>query len=146
MKKLLLTLTLLFSTTLFGQVQSHTANIVTHYVTIEDMVWSSMADEWVYVPKVARHRRSSNWSIQLSDNRTGLITMEDLKDGNNYYLEVYNWRAEDIKGKNGIVADFVQRVDGQKGTMILQWEDGKYGMSIFLPQEKTYLFFDNMNF
>jgi uncharacterized protein YkwD len=36
--KLLLTLTLLFSTTLFGQVQSHTANIVTHYVTIDDMV------------------------------------------------------------------------------------------------------------
>ena len=38
MNKLLLTLTLLFSTTLFGQVQSHTANIVTHYVTIDDMV------------------------------------------------------------------------------------------------------------
>ena len=146
MKKLLLTLTLLFSTTLFGQVQSHTANIVTHYVTIDDMVWNNVNEEWIYLPKVERHRRSSNWSIKLNDNRTGLVTMEDLNDGDDYYLEIYNWKNEDIKGKNGIVAEFVQRVDGQKGTMILQWENGNYGMAIFLPQERVYLFFDNMNF
>ena len=110
------------------------------------MVWSDMNDEWLYLPRVERHRRSSNWSIKLNDNRTGLVSMEDLNDGDDYYLEIYNWKNEDIKGKNGIVAEFVQRSDGQKGTMILQWENGNYGMAIFLPQEKVYLFFDNMNF
>lgn len=145
MKKLLFTLAILCSTIGFGQVQTHSATIVTHYTTIETMVWSELNDEWVYIPNIKRHRRSSNWSITLKSDGSGIISMEDLKDGDNYYLEVYSWRAEDIKGKNGIVADFVQRIDGQKGTIIMQWENGMYGISVFLPQERAYLFFDNMN-
>ena len=71
--------------------------------------------------------------------------MEDLEDGDDYYLEVYDWKGEEFNGNDGIVAEFVQRFDGQKGTLMIQWKDGQYGISIFLPQTEIYMFFDNMN-
>lgn len=146
MKKLLFTLTLLLCSTIgFGQVKSHTATIVTHYLTLEDMMWSEIKGENIFLPKVARHRRSANWSFTLREDGSGLIVMEDLKDGDDYYLEVYDWKGEDFKGNDGIVAQFVQRFDGQKGTLMIQWRDGEYGISVFLPQEQSYMFFDNMN-
>ena len=146
MKKLLFTLTLLLCSTIgFGQVQSHTATVVTHYLTLEDMMWSDIKGENIFLPKVARHRRSANWSFTLKDDGSGLIVMEDLRDGDDYYLEVYSWKGEDFKGNDGIVAEFVQRYDGQKGTLMIQWRDGQYGISIFLPQTEIYMFFDNMN-
>ena len=145
MKKLLFTLAILCSTIGFGQVQSHTATVVTHYLTVEDMMWSDIKEENIFLPKVPRHRRSANWSFTLREDGSGLITMEDLEDGDDYYLEVYDWKGEDFKGNDGIVAQFVQRFDGQKGTLMIQWRDGEYGISVFLPQEESYLFFDNMN-
>jgi hypothetical protein len=145
MKKLLFTLAILCSTIGFGQVQSHTATVVTHYLTLEDMMWSEIKGENIFLPKVARHRRSANWSFTLREDGSGLIVMEDLQDGDDYYLEVYDWKGEDFKGNDGIVAEFVQRFDGQKGTLMIQWRDGEYGISVFLPQEQSYMFFDNMN-
>ena len=146
MKKLLFTLTLLLCSTIgFGQVQSHTATVVTHYLTLEDMMWSEIKGENIFIPKVARHRRSANWSFTLREDGSGLITMEDLEDGDDYYLEVYDWKGEEFNGNDGIVAEFVQRFDGQKGTLMIQWRDGQYGISIFLPQTEIYMFFDNMN-
>jgi hypothetical protein len=145
MKKLLFTLAILCSTIGFGQVQSHTATVVTHYLTLEDMMWSEIKGENIFLPKVARHRRSANWSFTLREDGSGLIVMEDLQDGDDYYLEVYDWKGEDFKGNDGIVAQFVQRFDGQKGTLMIQWRDGEYGISVFLPQEQSYMFFDNMN-
>ena len=145
MKKLLFTLTLLCSTIGFGQVQSQSATVITHYLTLEDMIWSDIKGENIYLPKVARHRRSANWSITLRDNNSGTILMEDLQDGGDYQLEVYDWKPENFKGNEGIVAQFIQKSDGQKGTFMMQWRNGEYGISKFLPQEQTYLFFDNMN-
>ena len=145
MKKLLLTLALILTSSIFGQVKSHTATVVTHYLTLEDMIWSEVKGENLFIPKVSRQRRSANWSITLREDSSGLIVMEDLQDGDDYYLEVYSWKAEDFNGNDGITAQFIQRFDGHKGTLMIQWRDGQYGISVFLPQEQTYMFFDNMN-
>ena len=145
MKKLLFTLALILTSSIFGQVKSHTATVVTHYLTLEDMMWSDIKGENIFLPKVARHRRSANWSFTLREDGSGLITMEDLEDGDDYYLEVYDWKGEEFNGNDGIVAEFVQIFDGQKGTLMIQRRDGQYGISIFLPQTEIYMFFDNMN-
>ena len=145
MKKLLFTLAILCSTIGFGQVKTHTATVVTHYLTLEDMMWSDIKEENIFLPKVPRHRRSANWSFTLREDGSGLITMEDLEDGDDYYLEVYDWKGEEFNGNDGIVAEFVQIFDGQKGTLMIQRRDGQYGISIFLPQTEIYMFFDNMN-
>lgn len=145
MKKLLFTILLACSNLGFGQVQSQTLTMVTHYVVIEKMMWNEMRDEWVYSPKVTQTRKSGNWSVNLRSDRSGLITMEDLGDGDNYYLEVYAWRNETISDRGSIIADFVQRSDGAKGTIIFQTSNGMYGISVFLPSSETYLYFSTIN-
>lgn len=145
MKKLLFTILSICSTIVFGQVQSQTINIVTHYVVVETMSWNELSGDWVYSPKVSQTRKSGNWSVNLKSDRSGLVTMEDLGDGDNYYLEVYAWRNETISDRGSIIADFVQRSDGAKGTIIFQTSNGMYGISIFLPSSETYLYFSTIN-
>ena len=54
--KLLFTLTLLLCSTIgFGQVQSHTATVVTHYLTVEDMMWSDIKEENIFLEEGLLH-------------------------------------------------------------------------------------------
>ena len=144
MKKILLTWTFFLTTSLFAQQGDIEVIIITHYTSESSMVWSESQQDYIYKETEERYRESCLWTIKLINDKTGQILIEYLDDGTKRLLDVYNWRKIEDDDK-GIRADFVVKLEGLKGTIIIQYtENSEEMLSIFLPEEELMLTFDNI--
>ena len=145
MKKLLFLLTLILSVSLFGQQSDISGRIITHYIVVEDMVWNEYDESWDYTSNLERTKNSCSWLFELNNDGTGEVSMRDLEDNEEYLLIVYEYKMDRVGENDGIIAQFVQQSDGQKGTIIIQkTPEADHMISVFLPETKKYLTFDNM--
>lgn len=145
MKKLLFVLTFILTSSLFGQ-SDYKGTIITHYFGAEHMNWSNLDDKWIFTPNVERARRSCNWKIELNEDRSGDIIMEDLVDGQKYYMTVYDYKLDKIGTNDGIVCEVIQKFDGQKCTIMIQKGEAGQMIGVFMPESNLYLIYDNMRF
>ncbi len=144
MKKLLFILA--FATTsLFGQ---KTYNIVTHGTTIQNMVWSSSDEEYVFIENKSRHYKRVLWTITLSENRSGYIQVDNITDNEKYGITIYLWEVRtDDKGGQYVWIDGIQQKDFEKLTILISKgpEENTNMISAFLPESQMAIFFDNFN-
>ena len=145
MKKLLFLLVTLLSLSAFGQTKGV---IVTHYFSTQRMVWSDVDNEWLFFDNDDLTRRSCQWNFTLEDDGSGTVYMEELiKDGDEYELVIYDWNITPIGDCDGIDSKFIQKIDGQKGSVMIQkcivGGVAKHAISIFLPETQLFIYFDN---
>jgi len=144
MKKVLLTLAVLFAT--LTAVAQTSVNIVTDKTRIDDMIWSQSDQEFLYFSKVERHSQKVVWEFTLNDNRTGTVKVTELGDGDKYGFNIYNWEIRtDDKGKDYARMDVIQVSNSEKATIMVSVNEVKQQLiSIFMPDSKVCLFFDNL--
>lgn len=144
MKKVLLTLAVLFATLTAVAQQSY--NIITINMRMDDMVWSQTDEEYLFFEKLERHYQKVVWEFTLNDNQTGTVKVTELGDGDKYGFNIYNWEVRtDAKGKDYAWMDAVQVSNSEKVTIMVSTNSLKQQMvSVFMPASKLCLFFDNM--
>jgi len=109
------------------------------------MNWSNIDDEWIFTNKTERERHSCNWKIELRDDRTGDITMEDLGDKENTYIKIYDWEPVTLEHGKAIAAEGVQLFNGEKLTVIIQkLENEQHMIAVMMPDSRIALFFDSI--
>ena len=144
MKKLLFILA--FATTsLFGQ---QTYNIVTHGTSIQNMVWSTYDEEYVFVENKPRHYKRVLWTITLIPNGSGYIQVDNITDNEKYGITIYLWEVRtNDKGEQYVWIDGVERKDFEKLTILVSKgpQDNTNMISAFLPESQMAIFFDNFN-
>lgn len=125
MKNIFLSLLLLFSTSLFGQYT--TTQIRTNTVSTSKMIFNYQTDKWDFVSNNDYTSFVSDWTFNITDENTGMIS----NGGVNYdilsyskvddaaYVKVFNIRAQRVmeivirKTENGlgiVVFDKEQRI------------------------------------
>ena len=125
MKNIFLSLLLLFSTSLFGQYT--TTQIRTNTVSTSKMIFNYQTDKWDFVSNNDYTTFVSDWTFNITDENTGMIS----NGGVNYdilsyskvddaaYVKVFNTRAQRVmeivirKTENGlgiVVFDKEQRI------------------------------------
>ena len=151
MKKLLFLVLLLIG---FGAKSQGTnpnaVNIVTHYFKTERMVWSDSDEKYLFFPLDDRTRRSCMWTFNILDDGSGTIDMQELSgnDKSSYHLSVYEWKTNFKEDVSIVMMQFIQNVNGMKGSCFVQKFMDDYGavsnaVSIFLPEEELFIYFDN---
>lgn len=144
MKKVLLTLAVVFAT--LTAVAQNTYNIVTVNMRMDDMVWSKVDDEFIFFEKIQRHYQKVIWEVTLNDNQTGTIKVTELGDGDKYGFNIYNWDVRtDDKGLDYVWMDAIQVSNSEKVTIMVSGNALKQQLiSVFMPDSKVCIFFDNM--
>lgn len=145
MKKSLFILIFFLSSSLFGQEEDLKEIVTTHYISESDMIWNESQQDYIFIETEERYRSSSLWIINLRPNGTGHIKLEYLDDGTTYLLAVYSWKEEEnIDDSNNLWIDFIKQEDGSKGKIYFQRITNEVMISVFLPEEKLMLTFDNI--
>lgn len=144
MKKVLLTLAVLFATLTAVAQQSY--NIITVNMRMDDMVWSQADEEYLFFEKLERHYQKVVWEFTLNDNQTGTVKVTELGDGDKYGFNIYNWEVRtDAKGQDYAWMDAIQVSDSEKVTIMVSTNSLKQQLiSVFMPASKVCIFFDNM--
>lgn len=121
-------------------------NIVTDKVRIDDMVWSSVDEEFLFFEKVPRRLSTVVWEFTLNDNKTGVVRVTELEDGDKYGFTVYDWNIrQDNYERDYIWIDAIQVSNSEKVTIMVQPNELKQHLiSVFMPDSKICIFFDNM--
>ena len=145
MKKVLLTLAVVF--TALTAAAQNTFNVVTDKMEINDMIWNPSLKEYFFFEKEARTYKKVVWEVTLNSNHTGAIRVTELKDGDKYGFNIYNWEfRQNDKGKDFIWIDAIQVSNSEKVTIMVDANALKQQLiSIFMPDSKVALFFDNMD-
>ena len=125
MKNIFLSLLLLFSTSLFGQYT--TTQIRTNTVSTSKMIFNYQTDKWDFVSNNDYTSFVSDWTFNITDENTGMISNGDVnydilsysKVDDAAYVKVFNTRAQRVmeivirKTENGlgiVVFDKEQRI------------------------------------
>lgn len=121
-------------------------NIVTDKVRIDDMVWSSVDEEFLFFEKVPRRPSRVVWEFTLNDNNTGVVRVTELEDGDKYAFTIYDWRIkQDTYERDYVWMEAIQVSNSEKVTIMVQPNHLKQHMiSVFMPDSKICIFFDNM--
>lgn len=147
MKKLLLFLAVILTTSLFAQRSDNEGRIITYYMETQSMVWSEYQQKNIYTVTSERSRHNCTWTFNLNNDGSGQVNMEDLETGDKYLLIIYDWKVDMVGERDGIVGQFIQKIDGTKGTIIIQNNEyGEHMVSVFMPETELHLTFDNMRF
>lgn len=123
-------------------------NIITDKVRIDHMIWSDTDDKFLFFPKTERHFSKVIWEFTLNENSTGIAKVTELEDGDKYAFNIYNWEVkQDEHNRDYVWMDAIQTSNSEKVTIMVNSNDLKQQMiSVFLPDSKVCIFFDNMNF
>ena len=145
MKKVLLTLAVVF--TALTAAAQNTFNVVTDKMEISNMVWSETLQEHSFFEKEARTYKKVVWEVTMNNNHTGTVKVTELKDGDKYGFNIYNWEfRKDNKGQDFIWMDAIQVSNSEKVTILVSANEQKQQMiSVFMPDSKIAIFFDNMD-
>ena len=145
MKKVLLTLAVAFAA-LTTAAQS-TFNVVTDKLQIDNMVWNETLQEHSFFDKEARRYSKVVWEFTLNNNHTGTVKITELEDGDKYGFNIHNWEfRKDAKDQNFIWIDAIQVSNSEKVTVLVSANELKQQLiSVFMPESKLALFFDNMS-
>jgi hypothetical protein len=96
MKNILLSLLLLFSTSLFGQYT--TTKVMTNTLSTSKMIYNYQTQKWDFVPNQDMTTYKTLWVFNVTDENTGMISNGDInydilsysKVDDAAYLKVYN--------------------------------------------------------
>jgi hypothetical protein len=144
MKKILGLILLLSSFFISAQ---NTFNVITDQLRIDNMIWNQSLEEFSYFEKEARHYSKVVWEFTLNSNHTGSVKVTELGDGDKYGFNIYNWEfRKNEQGQDFIWADVIQVSNSEKATIMVNSNQLKQQMvSVFMPDSRLVLFFDNMN-
>jgi hypothetical protein len=144
MKKILGLIFLLSSFFISAQ---NTFNVITDQLRIDNMIWNQSLEKFSYFEKEARHYNKVVWEFTLNNNHTGSIKVTELGDGDKYGFNIYNWEfRKNEQGQDFIWADVIQVSNSEKATIMVNSNQLKQQMvSVFMPDSRLVLFFDNMN-
>ena len=81
MKNILLSILLLFSSTLFGQYT--TTKIQTNTISTSKMIFNYQTNKWDFVPNNDYTQFTTIWVFNISDENTGMISNGNVK--NSFY-------------------------------------------------------------
>lgn len=111
------------------------------------MIWSSVDEKFLFFEKVERHYSKVVWEFILNDNGTGTVKVTELGDGDKYGFNIYSWEVkQNEKNRDYIWMDAIQVSNSEKVTVMVNSNDLQQQMiTIFLPDSKMCIFFDNMS-
>ena len=129
MKNILLSILLLFSSTLFGQYT--TTKIQTNTISTSKMIFNYQTNKWDFVPNNDYTQFTTIWVFNISDENTGMISNGNVnydvlsykKVDESAYLKVYNTKL------------------GRNMEIVLQKQTEGLGIAIFDSQERTAYYF-----
>lgn len=129
MKNILLSLLMLFSTSLFGQYT--TTKIQTNTVSTSKMIYNFQTDKWDFVSNNDLTTFVSIWIFNISDENTGMISngvvnydiLSYSKIDDAAYVKVYNSKA------------------GRNMEMVIKQLDGGLGIVVFDKEQRTSYYF-----
>ena len=145
MKKFLFILLLLLGGTMFAQNKGN--NVVTTYVTSQTMHWSDSDERWIFVPSVDRHRANCVWNFVINEDLTGMVTMKDLSDGEQFRFQIYEWFISQTQDGNDMLTLKTVDVGNGKSVDILVQSNvyniNEKMIACMMPESNLALFFDN---
>lgn len=119
---------------------------LTDHVKTERMVWSESDNEYLFFDLEERHIDKCFWVFTFNKNRTGDIKMTNAESGDVYTFKIYNWEIrKNNDGREYIWIDVIQSNDSQKLTIIFTSYDTGKMISVFMPDDKLAVFFDNLD-
>ena len=100
MKNILLSILLLFSTSLFGQYT--TTKVVTNTLSTSKMIYNYQTEKWDFVPNQDMTSYQSLWIFNVTNENTGMISNGEVnydilsytKVDDAAYLKVYNSKVQ----------------------------------------------------
>jgi len=93
-----------------------------------------------------RYRDANFWQFTFNDNNTGYVKMTNVSSEDFYEFTIYDWEIrENTNGDDYLWIDAIQKIDYKKVTIIVNtYPSGKL-ISVFMPDDKLAIFFDNLD-
>ena len=146
MKRLILAFVV--AVTSFGAYAQTKADIVTKHRHMQTMVWSDTEGEYMFFDynSIGREDFDAFWHFELKEVGTGNVKMTDIATEEYYLFSIYKWEIRtDKNGEQFIWIDFIEPKTSDRGTILVNDYPGEGKMiSIFMPESKLAIFFDNL--
>jgi len=130
----------------YGQSSKQPNNLITHHSSVQRMIWSDVDDEYMFFDLKERYRDANFWQFTFNDNNTGYVKMTNVSSEDFYEFTIYDWEIrENTNGDDYLWIDAIQKIDYKKVTIIVNtYPSGKL-ISVFMPDDKLAIFFDNLD-
>ena len=141
MKKTIFTLLMVLGFGLFGQASG---TVKTTHVQIQDMVRSTINQEWVFIDKVPHNERPYVWQFDIAKNGTGVAVATDLVNGQRFTFTVQSVDYKDPDEGQMVFLESLEIATDEKCTIIVHKIDTNHIISVMMPVSGVALFFDNL--